>query len=78
MNRAPQSQDCDHNRTRRWLWPSPLVQIQLSVILRMQISTERNAGSQKTTATYDGHALTGNHEPAKSNRIQNTHTSKSP
>jgi hypothetical protein len=78
MTPARQSQDCDHNRTRRRLWPSPLVQIQLSVILRMQISTERNAGSQKTTATYDGHARIGNHEPAKSSRIHNTHTSQSP
>jgi len=78
MNRAPQSQDCDHIRTPRRLRPIPPAQIQPSAILRSKISRERDAGWQKTTRTHDRRALTGLHKPTPSSRIQSTHTSKSP
>ncbi len=78
MNPAPQSQDCDHSCKPHRLRPIPPAQIQPSAILRSQISRERDAGWRKTTATYDGHALTGNLEPTPSSRIQKTRTSKSP
>ena len=78
MNPAPQSQDCDHIRTPRRLRYIPPARIQPSAILSSQKSRKRDAGSQKTTATYDGHALTGHHEPTKTGRIQNTRASNSP
>jgi len=78
MNRAPQSPGCDHIRTPRRPRHIPPAQIKPSAILGSQISRERDAAWQKPTGTRDRFALTDNHEPTPSSRIQGTHTSKSP
>lgn len=78
MIRAPQSQGCAHNRTPHRLRPIPPAQIQPSAILKSQISRECNAGSLKTTTTYDRHALSGHYKSTKTSRIKNTRASNSP
>lgn len=78
MNRAPQPQACNHNRTLRRPRAIPPAQIQPSAILSLPVSGERDAGRQKVNEIHDRLAFTGHHEPVPNSQIQGTHPSKSP